>query len=110
MKNNIVIKHLNLPDFLKLKNLLKSLLRDFNEHEPYAFTLTIGNKHVIVMYDDPDLTENEHKIILWHETAHARGIEDEEEADKYAFLHLNKEQKNLLIKNWEGRHGHPYKQ
>ena len=85
-----------------------SLLTDYSETEQYGLTVTIGDKVHIIICDDPNLTPNEKKIILQHERAHANGIDDEEDADKWALKHLNKVQQELLIANWKDRHGHDY--
>jgi len=54
------------------------------------------------------LSRVEKDIVYWHEKAHASGIPDEEEADRWAFKHLDDEGKDLLIKNWKYRHGHNF--
>jgi hypothetical protein len=78
------------------------------KNNPYAFTLTIGNNSTIIYNNDCGLDDGYKQIVLLHERAHIAGIENEEDADRYALTRLNKKRKKILIENWVGRHGHEY--
>ena len=95
-------------DFEKFKKGLEEL-KMFNTTEEYGMTITVGDQIFIILCNDPTLTPTEKKIILWHEKAHATGIIDEEEADKWALKNMKDDNaKDLLIQNWKHRHGHDF--
>lgn len=105
----MIIKYLDYSEYTDLKRMLHTLWPEFDEEEPYGFTITIKREKIVIVYEDPNLTYDEIKINCCHEVAHAKGIKDDEDADKWAVRLLSPKQKELLISRWEQRHGHPYK-
>lgn len=103
-----VIKYLSKQDFEIFKNALSDI-QDFNKTEKYGLTIFLKDESIIIICNDPSLDKNEKAIILWHEKSHAMGILDEEDADIEALKHLSPEAQDILIDNWEDRHGHKYK-
>lgn len=100
------IKYLSPTEFRQFKKTLGSL-KSFDETEQYGLTITIGSKKsFIIICDDPSLTKEEKEIILQHELAHAKGYDDEEDADHEAYKNISRPARELLLKNWKHRHGH----
>lgn len=104
---NTIIKYLSPTEFKKFKQSL-GLLYDFDATEKFGLNIKIGDKNYIVICNHPELDKHEKQIILWHEKGHASGIIDEEDADRYALKHIDKEAQENLIDQWEYRHGHSY--
>lgn len=80
--------------------------------EPFAFTAIYEGdkyKHILtIINNDADLTTDEFEIIKMHELGHTYVGESEEAADRWALEHLNEIQRNILIEQWEHRHGKEY--
>lgn len=102
---NSIIKYLSPDNFKLFKDTLSSV-QNFDTTEKYGLTITVGDKIVIVLCNDPSLSKIEKQIILWHEKGHAAGYDDEADADKYAYRHVSDEGKEILRNNWKSRHGH----
>ena len=88
------IIYLNKHFFDELKNKINTL--DYNVNEEYAFTVMMNDKSIIVMNEDADLTEDEYKIVIAYEVAHALSIEVEELTDEFTMNMLNDKQKEIL--------------
>jgi len=104
-----IIQYLTVSQFNEFKrglSLISGIV--FNKTEEYGYTITVGDDVFIILCNNPSLSRVEKDIVYWHEKAHASGIPDEEEADRWAFKHLDDEGKDLLIKNWKYRHGHNF--
>jgi VIT1/CCC1 family predicted Fe2+/Mn2+ transporter len=95
--------------FDDLKKRIKSIFEFKSVSEEIAFTISMGDKNIIVINSSIDLSKDELQIVIQHETAHAHGIDDEEQADKWALNRLSDNQKDILISQWKHRHGHDYK-
>ncbi len=85
----------------ELCNILNFKLSD----EEIAFTIDLGDR-IGIFINNKIVKNNEDlkNIVIWHEKAHANGIMDEEEADRWALSHLTKKQQQILINEWEYRH------
>jgi len=106
--NNCDVIYLNRESFEELKERLYDIFPVFNRYEKYAFTIIINNKSAILVNADAKLSYDEMEIVIQHEKAHSKGIEDEEIADIWALGSLNENQKKILISNWKKRHGHEF--
>ena len=98
-------------EFIKNMNILSSILKK-EINESIAFAISFENKHYIFINKDyyDELDDDYKNIIISHECAHCYGIENEEEADRWALdaLKSNKKASDKLIDMWEFRHGHKY--
>ena len=98
-------------EFIKFMNTL-SEMNNKHINENIAIAVNFENKNFIFInrneYDDMD--DDYKNIIIAHECAYCNGIENEEEADKWALdaLKDNENASNKLINMWEHRHGHEY--
>jgi DNA-directed RNA polymerase specialized sigma subunit len=97
----VSIKYAKKQEFEQLKQIF-----DITDQE-VGFTITVKNNHLVVICDE-GLTCQEKNIVLQHELAHTRNIDDEEQADIEALKYLTIWEQELLIKNWLFRHGHAY--
>jgi hypothetical protein len=83
---------------------------DTLDNEIVAMTVRMKNENYIVINADifVDFDDDEKSVALAHELAHCEGIIDEEDADRRALDKLTPEQQEILIGQWEYRHGHKY--
>lgn len=103
---NIKIQYLPKKYFNDLKKKISSISPTINDD--IAFTIKLKNESIIVINSDNNLTNDELAIVIQHETAHAKGISSELDADIYALKYLTPKQKTLLKANWKNRHGKDY--
>ena len=78
--------------------------------EDIAMTCILDDKPWVIInqLNFNELDEDMRHITIAHEGAHATGILDEEDADRWALDVLTDNQKDILIENWNLRHGHEY--
>ena len=105
---DIITHYLSQSQFNDLKKRICSVFDFKSSSEEIAFTMSMGDKTVIIINNSIKLSDDEKQIVLQHETAHANGISDEEEADLWALRRLSDRQKDILINKWKMRHGHEY--
>jgi hypothetical protein len=107
---NITIQNLPQSQFDDLKRRINKIfsLKSVSD-EDIAFTISMGDETIIVINFSINLSKDELQIVTQHEMAHAHGIMEEEQADKWALTRLSDIQKEILIGQWEHRHGHNYK-
>lgn len=98
----VAIKYVKKQEFEQLKQIF-----DITDQE-HGFTITVKNIHHLVVICDEGLTKHERNIVIQHELAHTRNIDNEEQADIEALKYLTIWEQELLIKNWLFRHGHEY--
>jgi len=98
-------------EFIKNMNIL-SKMNNKHINENIAIAISFEDNHYIFInkneYDNMD--DDYKNIVLAHECAHCNGIENEEEADRWALdaLKDNEDASNKLIDMWEHRHGYEY--
>lgn len=108
--------HLSNEKWEEFKNDIKDIIVNYDDldSESIALGCKLGDiPYIIIAKERFDKLDEDFKwVILAHESAHAvGGILDEEEADRWALETCRNDiQRDLLIDNWEHRHGHPYKE
>ena len=99
--------------FKKMKSMLKKLA-DTMVVDELAFCVIFPDpkmKPAIVLHERTKKMSKEHmNVIIAHELAHINGVIGEEDADIWALDGFtNKVERDILIDNWNHRHGHEYK-
>jgi hypothetical protein len=95
-------------EFHNLIDIFKSHGIKYPDGNQYAFTVTTNSGSWVVYNSDCGLDKDTKEIVISHELAHVVGINDEEEADRFALTRLNKKRRKILIDQWGSRHGHAY--
>jgi hypothetical protein len=91
---------------------LSTLVRDANLNlsDDFAFSVVGTPKPLIILREAIEsFPPYVHKAVIAHELAHISGIDDEEEADRWAIENLDDIRSKLfLVDNWFERHGKEY--
>jgi hypothetical protein len=107
--NDIKIAYFNNTQFLDLLDHLKVNGVKVNHVENDLAFMCYVPPTIVLKEEVRNLSESEQRIIIAHELAHFHGIIDEEKADIWALDALTTdEEKNILIEQWQHRHGHEY--
>ncbi len=109
---DVEVKMLTTKEFQGTITLYKLMgVVDINFQEEFMF-VTLEEDNEPVIYVDEETTsymnDDEFMIAMNHEYGHTTGIINEEDTDRFALEYLNEIQRNILIDQWEDRHGHVY--
>ena len=102
--------HLSDEQYEQMVDVIKKNGGEVPENE-IAFVVKINDGDPVIVFREKfnTLSSLSKRIIAAHELAHCLGIEDEEEADRWALDALTTyEERVFLIDQWKYRHGHKY--
>jgi len=109
---NVKIAYMNDEEYESLLNMLIASGVDVPDvKNDLAFAIEADYPMIVFRDIIKTLTKDEQRAITAHEVAHLVGIKDEEEADRWAISALTTEkEKDIIISQWEYRHGHEYEE